>query len=541
MGIINTPNCRNSISDIRSWTNAQFLLKLDHVAEALGDYCERWKLLLLCSFSILYLASTCLVASQKLLWNDELFTFYIARVPNIHDIWSLLLTGGEQIPPVFHIITRISLLLFGVNELTIRLPEVVGFWVMSLCLFRFVSNRCSSLHGFAAMLFPLVTAAYNYAYEARPYGIVLGFGGLSLVCWQSVGDGHHRTLSLTGLALSLAAAVSSHYYAVLLFFPLAVGEVTRSLSRRRLDPPVWVAFGFAMTPLLLFLPLIQAAKTYSAHFSGQPHWGEILDCYYWLLTPALLPLVGLLILSAVYSTTHAVSPNSQNEEPRSAPAFYEVTAALGFTAIPVVAVILAMLVTGAFTVRYVLPSVIGFSILFAFAAYRLLDGRAIIGASLVVLLCSAFVMGEVRNFRRLVEASLDQAKTYEFLRSDSESKLPIVASDLHAFMQLAHYAPRDVASRLVYLANAQASLRYLGHSSVDQGILDLKPWFRLNVEEYAPYVASQQRFLVYVRGRYLNKPNANINWLVSDLTTDSRRIELRSRYKDDLLFLVSNR
>jgi hypothetical protein len=244
-------------------------------------------------------------------------------------------------------------------------------------------------------------------------------------------------------------------------------------------------------------------------------------------------------LSAIYSTTSAVGPYSQ--EPRSAPAFHEVTAALGFIAIPIVAVILAKLVTSAFIVRYVLNSVIGFSILFAFAASRLLDGRAIMSAALVLSLCSGFMVLQVRNFQYLAQANLRQAKTHEFLRSNSEGKLPIVASDLHTFMELAYYAPRDIASRVVYLADPQASLRYLGHSSVDQGILDLQPWFRLKVEEYAPYVASQQRFLVYIRDKYLNNPTANINWLLAELTTTNRRIELRSRHEDGLLFLVSNR
>jgi hypothetical protein len=247
-----------------------------------------------------------------------------------------------------------------------------------------------------------------------------------------------------------------------------------------------------------------------------------------LLTPALLPLVTMLLLSAICSTTRAIS-----QAPRSVPAFHEVTAALGFIAIPIVAVILAKLVTGAFVFRYVLPAVIGFSILFAFAAYGLFDGRAIMSAVLVLSLCGTLMVLQVRNFRYLDQANLRQAKTYEFLRSDSESKLPIVASDLSTFMTLAYYAPNDIASRVVYLADPQAEFRYFGHNSVDQGILDLKPWFRLKVEEYAPYVASQERFLVY-GGVHIG------NWLLFDQLAN-RRIELRSRNGNNLLFLVSHK
>jgi hypothetical protein len=45
------------------------------------------------------------------------------------------------------------------------------------------------------MLFPLITNAYPYAYEARPYGLLLGFCGLSLLCWQSAAEGQSRLLS----------------------------------------------------------------------------------------------------------------------------------------------------------------------------------------------------------------------------------------------------------------------------------------------------------------------------------------------------------
>ena len=176
---------------------------------------------------------------------------------------------------------------------------------------------------------------------------------------------------------------------------------------------------------------------------------------------------------------------------------------------------------------------IGFSILFAFAAYRLLDGRVIIGAALVLSLCGGFITLQVRSFLDLAEARLRQAKTYEFLRSDSDNKLPIVASDLSTFMSLAYYAPHDIASRVVYLADPQAEFRYFGHNSVDQGILDLKPWFRLKVEEYAPYVASQERFLVY-GGAHIG------NWLLFDLLANMR-IELRGRNGNNLLFLVSHK
>jgi 4-amino-4-deoxy-L-arabinose transferase-like glycosyltransferase len=510
----------------------RFLQQLDRFSEMLAAQFEKRKLWLLCGFSILYLLGTCLLVSRKLMGNDELYTFYISRLPSLSDVWSALMTGGETIPPFFYILTRTSVALFGASNISIRLPEVLGFWVMCLCLFKFVSRRSSALYGFVALLFPLVSGAYRYAYEARPYGLVLGFSGLAILCWQSATIGVHRKLSLIGLALSLAGALSNHYYAVLVFFPLVLGEIVRSFSRQRLDLPVWGAIAAAaMVPLLIFLPLIQEARTHSASFYSHPHLNIVYSSYRSLLVPSILPLVAVLVLSVVYLRA---LPIKLKQESHEMPLFHELTVAFGFTLIPVLAFILAKFVTDALIDRYAIPAVLGFSILLAFAAaYSLIGGRKIISIALVIFFCSWYAMlvkKELGGLSTLIQA---QNESIKILQSEGEVNLPIVASEPHIFMQLAHYAPQNITSRLVYLADPEASLRYLGHSSVDQGMLDLiKPWFHLRVEDYHLYTTSNRRFLVYGSFNFLN-------WLVSKLKADNMRIEFESQQGDNFLLLVS--
>jgi hypothetical protein len=84
------------------------------------------------------------------------------------------------------------------------------------------------------------------------------------------------------------AAVSSHYYAVLLLMPLAIGEGVRAGSLRRLDLPIWLALDAAMLPLVLHLPLLtrtyhKAAtlQTYPAFWPGprgEPSRASIANC-----------------------------------------------------------------------------------------------------------------------------------------------------------------------------------------------------------------------------------------------------------------------
>src|SRR5262245_7481376 len=82
-----------------------FWQKADQLAQTVRDYCDRKKWWFLGGFSTLYLSSTFVLASRKLMWNDEFFTFYISRLPNVSELWSALMTGADQIPPLFYLIT----------------------------------------------------------------------------------------------------------------------------------------------------------------------------------------------------------------------------------------------------------------------------------------------------------------------------------------------------------------------------------------------------------------------------------------------------
>ena len=96
--------------------NSRLALRLNGFAEALVGCVEKREVWFLAGFSILYLAVTCLVAAQKPLWNDELYTLYIVRLPGVSDVWAALSTGAEQIPPFFYVLTRASLAFYNTRE-----------------------------------------------------------------------------------------------------------------------------------------------------------------------------------------------------------------------------------------------------------------------------------------------------------------------------------------------------------------------------------------------------------------------------------------
>ena len=118
--------------------NKNFAHHIDHIAEAFRESCDRQVPWFIAGFSAVYLLVTCLMASRRMLWNDELFTLYISKLTDFSDIVAAISTGADQNPPPFYFLTHLVLGLLGTNQLTVRLPEVFGCWLMSLCLFRFV-------------------------------------------------------------------------------------------------------------------------------------------------------------------------------------------------------------------------------------------------------------------------------------------------------------------------------------------------------------------------------------------------------------------
>jgi ABC-type Co2+ transport system permease subunit len=91
----------------------------------------------------------------------------------------------------------------GLDEVTARLPAIVGFWAFCLCLYEFVRRRKGVVFGFVALLLPVVTEAYTYALDARAYGPLLGFCGIALVAWQAAAEDRRRVPALAVLMVSM--------------------------------------------------------------------------------------------------------------------------------------------------------------------------------------------------------------------------------------------------------------------------------------------------------------------------------------------------
>ena len=486
-------------------------------------------------YVVILLAGTLIVAVERPLWTDELYTYYIATLPSISDVWSALLSGHEQTPLGFYAIERLSLGVLGTNSAALRLPALLGCLVMSLSLFSFVSHRLTPAYGLLAAMFPMMTTAYDYAREARPYGLELGFAALALVCWQRATESDNRLAALIGLWLSLAAAISCHYYGVLIVLPLVFGELLRTIARKRIDFAIWACFAGSALPLLPMLPLIQTAAKLSGDFWAPPNWLNVASFYNDLMYMTALPLVAVVTIGVVAARFSRPAPAVDSPAANTTFPTHELGAIIGFIALPFAGMLLAKFVTHAFTNRYVVVTVVGLGVLFSQAMYTMLRGEFRAAALIALLLVAWFGLLEVRQARAAAHLRDRLETSTVWLQTVDREDLPIVVADPHTFIELSHYAPPVIASHLVYLADPDFARRLLGFSSLERGMLELiGPWFHMNVVPFEQFANSKAPFLIY------GYPDLQrFSWVIPALKDRGFRIELQSSIDDRYLFLAT--
>jgi len=145
-----------------------------------------------------------------------------------------------------------------------------------------------------------------------------------------------------------------------------------------------------------------------------------------------------------------------------------------------------------------LSAVLGISILFVQALHRLLGERIHIASGIALLLLAYLVSRELQDISSASDGRNDLERSVTFLRSSNEQNLPIVIGVPHTFLLLSHYAPSDVKSHLVYLANPILAGRLLGVTSIENGMVQLAgPFFQMKVVPFDAFLASNSRFLLY--------------------------------------------
>lgn len=302
---------------------------------------------------------------------------------------------------------------FGTSALVMRLPSIVGYLLMQVCLYWMVRRIANEWTATVALALPALMGVVVYSIEARPYAVMLGFAALTMLCWQTAARRNAgRTLALVGLALSLALAVNMQYYAVLLFIPLCAAEAVRMMESRRVDVPMLGSIAGGLSGLILVVPFAKALSTFQANHNpvraANLHF--VTHSYLWLLigyeqlSVARQHVIGL-CCAALFGALIAGFARARRNIVLHLPRAEAVLLAL-VAAIPILAFLLAVVVTHFVEARYTLPGMIGLCAGAAIMCMPLSQNRILRGIILGLLFVGIAVTGveHVRSDQKSAQA-----------------------------------------------------------------------------------------------------------------------------------------
>jgi hypothetical protein len=418
---------------------------------------------------------------HKLLGQDEIFSLQTDRVASLGEVLRIQRSYPISLePPPYHVLSHAAIAVLGPTAFALRLPSLIGYLLMQVCLYFFVRNLAGQRAGLVAMAIPALTWTLYYSAEGRPYGVLLGSYALAALCWQVAARrgeaGASRTWPLIGLAGALALTLNVHFYGVLLLIPVCGAELVRTIGRRRLDGGMFAAIGVGMASIAATIPYVKASSEFkkhyyvaeiSLHMLTQPYRQMMID--YTKYPKGMQTLLALAIVLAgiviVWSCVRALRRR-----------VIVVTAAEGtmillLVLMPAFAFVLGRLVTHALEVRHSIGAIVGISTLIAFALTATLRRASVFYGVIGVMLVGILVV----NAARVKQSVADSRETIsaETVSPDLKTEVNAVADrniyfqDLGQWEVASLYEPDpDLRSRLVLVYSLKEEMSHQNHDTM---------------------------------------------------------------------------
>jgi hypothetical protein len=490
-----------------------------------GTTIRRDRLLAIVCLSAVVVFSVSLLgqrAASLPFWYDELLTVRLSQLDSVGELWRALTSGFEFTPPLGYLATKVSRSLPGPETLTLRVPALLGFVLLSVTLFVFLARRVGPWFALSAVaLLPLAPYTVTYAVEARPYMLLLGVSGCALVFWQATIDTEGRAgraaLAPAALAISVALALLLHVWAVLLPLALAAGELVASARTRRMRWRVVVALAAATPVIALYPALLSASRTV---VFGGPVYEPSLQRLHAALSsnvPRLRVLLGAALAAIVVGWWHRRRTGSDAATSGGfRPEELAVIAALLFS--PLVPYVYAEIGRGAFMSRYAMYALPGIICLAGAAMHKLAVGGRLAGqcaAAVTLLGVLLYLPPKVTLADPQHGLMSNLAWAYDTL----DRSVPIVLVNPVDVLPFDEQASDEQRVRTVFVADPQRALEETGTNGIDLGYVRGEPYLKLRTRRlsYEALVAEHSR--LYLAGKW-----QALSWLPQRLARDGWKL-----------------
>ncbi len=484
---------------------------------------------------ILYTAlRNVLAAATRPFWYDELCTLAVARQLDLSAMWKAFGQAYDSGTPLFWLVEHVFGRLVANPEIAYRLPSILSFGCVLLCLFVFVRRRSGATVAFLSAIVPILTPMYRpYAIEARGYGLVLASISIALVCYQRA----PRWFWVFLMGLSLVAAEAFHYYAFFAFFPFGLAELTWMAKKREFRWSVWLALFAGFLPLAAgWSHLMQVKHFYGVHFWGQPSLRTTAGAYGWFLKTSAPVGIAMATVLSVAALWMVLVPEFSGIKERNGSDnhSHEPMLIVGFLSLLWVELVVTKVVHGSLTERYALATVLGLALATG-CVVGVLGRRSIVLLSIFLLVGILLQEGFSRPTERNHLGKLESpAESVEALVGEvGYSDLPIVVSDGHDYVQVAYYTSPEWSKRFVGLVDPPSSVAYAGNDTLDLQMFALQCCLALQVYQFQAFAPGHSRFLLYSSGV------DEFDWWPRRLRRDGYRLEVLALEKGQTLYLAS--
>lgn len=464
------------------------------------------------AFLVLSAVIALIRSHYHLLWIDEFNVLETVRISNLRWLIHVQLTTPISFDPLGYLLFIHALtVLFGATALVMRVPSMLGYLLMQVCLFYFVRRITTERAAIFALAFPALIGVVNYSVDARPYAPLLGLCALALLSWQTATrESSKRTVALVVLSASLILAVNTQYYGVLLFIPICIGELVRLIERRRVDVPVLASILAGLVGIFIVMPSAKALSPFRTLDAGVSlaDYHFITHSYLWLfvgyetLSVHAQHLVGAgvaVLLIALVACFFRFRSRIRLQLPSA-----ETASLLGFAALPIFGFILGVLVFHLVQERYILPAVLGLTAILAILMAPLLQariiGRIILPAMFLAIAgCGIFRIHATRKARQATFASLALNAGIEH-RLQQYPAQPIYVTNPTVFALVGYYSPSDDLRSRITLIHSRSEEMLFQHESYISGVAaDLQAAGNANVVTYESVSkpGTEHLFLLY--------------------------------------------
>ncbi len=502
--------------------------------EGTSNWMEKHPLYCIWVLVLIYAPLDVIEAHSHLMTNDEIYTWHIAQAPTLHRMLGMA-REIDLHPPLHYLLQRWSLKLDLPRWLGSRLPNMIAGLITVIALFRLAAKHYGNTIGMTAAAAFICSPAIRYAWENRPYMILMCALTLLIYAWDEATSTDRTWRSVVCVLLCSVAMVSDHLIGVACLAPFAVGEAFRLYRRRRADWLLWLSL---FTPSLLGLGLfyqIHHLRTNSFPVQNMPSfllawntYGELLNDFFFA--------ASICILALAFMPNARETPSTRKQTLRGE----EVAMLWTLALLPMMTLIAGAILHIQFWRRYGFCAMIGVAILVPW----MIANRTRVPKTLSVFIFFALIASVIEKASTEYTvvgsevAGMFQTGRVAMHLQDLDPSLPIVDASPMTYMEMSDREPADILSRVFYLTDYNAAMRYSGYTLFDnedkiRGILEL----RTHVAKLRDFVVQHPKF--YMVAAY---PSTD-DWLprkLADSGVDLNYLgKFVSSYDNDDVFLVT--